>query len=127
MRDSGAVPAIMAGNVQEPDRASSDTSTTAPATNKPKHEFPKSQVGKLWDAFGNPEEPINVLPGATYNPTSEKPKDATLTESVKSISLKDFTTFYKAPCARDSLLVGMGAGFGIGGIRGILGGKQLSS
>lgn len=87
------------------------------ATPKPKHEFPKSQVGKLWDAFGNPEEPINLMaPNA-------KQKDVSLTEAVKSISLNDFFSFYKAPCARESLLTGLGAGFGIGGIRGILGGE----
>ncbi|KAL1967580.1 hypothetical protein VTN77DRAFT_3095 [Rasamsonia byssochlamydoides] len=115
----------MAGDIRNADQAPSDSST-ANSTNqpikKPKHEFPKSQVGKLWEAFGNPEEPINILPGATYNPTREPQKDISLTESIKSITLKDFTTFYKAPCARDSLLVGLGAGFGAGGIRGILGG-----
>lgn len=118
----------MAGDTREPDRASSDQSTansTDQPTKKPKHEFPKTQVGKLWEAFGNPEEPVNILPTANYNPTSEKPKEITFTESLKSISLKDFTTFYKAPCARDSLLVGLGAGFGVGGLRGVLGGKCL--
>jgi cytochrome c oxidase assembly protein subunit 20 len=89
---------------------------------KPKHEFPKSQVGKLWDAFGNPEESANVLatgPGSSGRDSS----DVTVTDAMKSMSLKDATTFYKKPCARDSLLLGIGAGFGIGGVRGVLGGN----
>jgi cytochrome c oxidase assembly protein subunit 20 len=92
-------------------------------TNKPKHEFPKSQVGKLWEAFGNPEEPINVHPGAKYSPSHEKPKEVSLSESLKSVSLSDFSTFHQKPCARDSLMIGLGTGFGIGGVRGIVGGE----
>ncbi|PLB53092.1 cytochrome oxidase biogenesis protein, Cox20 subunit [Aspergillus steynii IBT 23096] len=86
---------------------------------KPKYEA-KSQVGKLWDAFGNPEEPVNMLPG----PGSKGGKDVTVTDAMKSMSLKEATSFYKAPCARDSLLLGIGAGFGIGGVRGVLGGMR---
>lgn len=88
---------------------------------KPKYEA-KSQVGKLWDAFGNPEEPVNMLPGAGSK--GEKNSDVTVTDAMKSMSLKDATSFYKAPCARDSLLLGIGAGFGVGGVRGVLGGKR---
>ncbi|KAI9929219.1 hypothetical protein MW887_001627 [Aspergillus wentii] len=84
---------------------------------KPKHELPKSQVGKLWDAFGGPEERANALP--TYNRTAKNSNEPSVTEAMKSISLKDATSFYKAPCARDSLLLGIGAGFGIGGVRGL--------
>lgn len=105
------------------DKRSEDSATSQNFANKPKHEFPKTQVGKLWEAFGNPDQPINVHPGASYGPTRQKPKDITVTESLKSISLQDLTTFHKTPCARDSLLVGLGAGFGIGGIRGVVGGE----
>jgi cytochrome c oxidase assembly protein subunit 20 len=115
-------PVIMAEDTREPDQTSSDT-TTSPK--KPKHEFPKTQVGKLWEAFGNPEEPVNVLPGSTYSPNREKAKDITFAESMKTLSMKDFATFYQKPCARDSLLVGLGAGFGIGGVRGLVGGKTI--
>lgn len=91
--------------------------------NLSRQEPPKSQVGKLWDAFGNPEAPVNVHPGANYNPRHEKPKDVTVSESLKSISLSEFSTFHKKPCARDSLMIGLGTGFGIGGVRGIVGGE----
>ncbi|RAK91992.1 cytochrome oxidase biogenesis protein, Cox20 subunit [Aspergillus costaricaensis CBS 115574] len=90
---------------------------------KPKHEFPKSQVGKLWDAFGNPEEPVNMLPTATTK-TGQKAKDITVTEAMKTMSLENATSFHKAPCARDSLLLGIGAGFGVGGVRGVVGGLR---
>ncbi|GKZ39872.1 hypothetical protein AbraIFM66950_001448 [Aspergillus brasiliensis] len=90
---------------------------------KPKHEFPKSQVGKLWDAFGNPEEPVNMLPTATTK-SGQKAKDITVTEAMKTMSLENAMTFHKAPCARDSLLLGIGAGFGVGGIRGVVGGLR---
>lgn len=115
----------MAGDTRDSDPPASDKQTDdktksqdpfAP-TKKPKHEFPKSQVGKLWEAFGNPEEPINLMaPNA-------KQKDVSLTEVIKSISWDDFTSFYKAPCARESLLTGLGTGFCVGGIRAVLGGE----
>lgn len=115
----------MAADTREPE----DSQTNSPPIDsfeprrKPKYDTPKSQTAKLWDAFGNPEEPINMLPGANYNSAGGKPREATMLDAIKTISLSDFTTFYKTPCARDSLLVGMGAGFGIGGIRGVLGGR----
>ena len=106
------------------DTQGGDAASMKSPTNKPKHELPQTQVGKLWEAFGNPDERINVHPGASYNPThTPKPKDITISESLKTIKLEDFSTFHKKPCARDSLLLGLGAGFGIGGIRGIVGGK----
>ncbi|EEH49018.1 uncharacterized protein PADG_05097 [Paracoccidioides brasiliensis Pb18] len=87
---------------------------------KPKHEFPKSQVGKLWEEFGNPKEPINLIPGA-YN-SGGKPKDVSFTDTFKSLSLDNILSFYKVPCARDSLLVGIGAGFGAGSLKAVYGG-----
>ncbi|KUL86522.1 hypothetical protein ZTR_04180 [Talaromyces verruculosus] len=107
------------------DTQGGDAASIKSPTNKPKHELPQTQVGKLWEAFGNPDERINVHPGASYNPThTPKPKDISISESLKTIKLEDFSTFHKKPCARDSLLLGLGAGFGIGGIRGIVGGMS---
>lgn len=116
----------MAADTREPEAPPTDSPSadSLQPRKKPKYDTPKSQAGKLWDAFGNPEEPINLLPGANYNSAGGKPREATLTDAFKTLSLNDFTTFYKTPCARDSLLVGMGAGFGIGGVRGILGGRN---
>ncbi|KAJ5751629.1 hypothetical protein N7520_008546 [Penicillium odoratum] len=91
---------------------------------KPKHDFPQSQVGKLWDAFGNPEEPVNMLANASYKPRGKNPKDVSYSEVVGDVSMSEISSFYKAPCARESLLTGIGAGFGIGGIRGVFGGMR---
>ena len=49
-----------------------------------------------------------------------------MSDAMKSLSLKDASTFYKMPCARDSLMLGIGAGFGVGGVRGVLGGMFSS-
>lgn len=95
------------------------------SSRRSKYEPSKSQAGKLWDAFGNPEHQANSLPGAVSSASSKDsndPKDATVTGALKSLSAKDLTSFYKAPCARNALMLGIGAAFGIGGIRGVLGG-----
>lgn len=63
-----------------------------------------------------------MLPGTVSNNKGKDSKDATVTDAMKSISTKDLTSFYKAPCARDSLMLGIGAAFGVGGVRGVLGG-----
>lgn len=94
---------------------------------KPKHDFPQSQVGKLWDAFGNPEEPVNALANATYKPRGKDPKDVSYSEVVGTISVSEISSFYKVPCARESLLTGIGAGFGIGGTRAVFGGMCIHS
>ncbi|KAJ5499644.1 Cytochrome oxidase biogenesis protein Cox20 subunit [Penicillium expansum] len=69
---------------------------------KPKYNPSQSQTGKLWDAFGNPEEPANALAKATYKPRAR---------------------ILRIPCARESLLTGIGVGFGVGGLRGVLKGR----
>lgn len=110
-------------SVQEPgSHLPASTPSTDPT--KPKHEFPQSQVGKLWDAFGNPEEPLNALANASYKPPGKRAQDVPYSEVIGSFSASDLSTFHKAPCARESLLTGIGAGFGIGGIRGVFGGMR---
>lgn len=97
-------------------------STPSTDPKKPKHEFPKSQVGKLWDAFGDPEDRVNVLANASYKPRGKDANDVSYSEVVGNMSMSEISSFYKAPCARESLLTGIGAGFGIGGVRGLFGG-----
>ncbi|KAI9316996.1 hypothetical protein BX666DRAFT_2027070 [Dichotomocladium elegans] len=48
------------------------------------------------------------------NNHNEKP---TVTDAFKTIKLEDFKDVGKIPCARNSLLYGMGAGLGLGSIR----------
>lgn len=95
------------------------------SSQRPKYEPAKSQTDKLWDAFGKPEDQVNTLPGKVSSNTIKEGKDTndvTVTDTLKSLSSKDLTTFYKLPCARNALMLGIGAAFGVGGIRGVLGG-----
>lgn len=99
-------------NLQSPDSLAN--------SQKPKYEPSQSQAGKLWDAFGNPEEPANALAQATYKPRGPNPKDVSYSEIIGSVSLSEMSTIHKRPCARESLMTGIGVGFGIGGLRGVL-------
>ncbi|KAL4931233.1 uncharacterized protein BDV17DRAFT_289215 [Aspergillus undulatus] len=97
-----------------------DESSELPSKPKPEYKRSQSQAGKLWEAFGDPEQQANMLPNAS----GHKANDMSITEAMKSLSMKNATTFYKTTCARDSLLYGIGAGFGLGGVRGVLGGMR---
>ena len=94
----------------------------------PKHDFPKTQAGKMWDALGNPDEPINTMPGGMVNTAGGRPAAVTWRDAFKfsKFSKRDLD-FYRTQCARDSLLVGIGAGGGIGGLRIILKGRPASN
>lgn len=116
----------MAADSRDPDIPTtvSPGGTESPPSSQENPKYsPKSQTGKLWNEFGNPEQPVNMMPGGTYNSAGGKPKEVTLGDTVRSLSVKDIGSFYKTPCARDSLLIGIGTGFGVGGIRAILGGR----
>ncbi|KAG5297339.1 DUF3767 superfamily domain-containing protein [Histoplasma ohiense] len=112
-------------DTQSPKNDTSSVPQQFAPTKKPKHEFPKSQVGKLWEEFGNPEKPINLIPGA-YDSAGGKPKDVSFTDAFKGMSLDGLLSFYKIPCARDSLLVGIGTGFGAGSLKAVLGGLRAA-
>ncbi|KAJ5211830.1 uncharacterized protein N7498_003476 [Penicillium cinerascens] len=111
------------GSSQEP---GSHLPASIPNTDpkKPRHDFPQSQVGKLWDAFGDPENRVNALANATYKPRGKDPKDVSYSDVVGTVSVSEISSFHKAPCARESLLTGIGLGFGAGGIRGVFGGMR---
>ncbi|KAJ5888487.1 hypothetical protein N7495_008528 [Penicillium taxi] len=104
-------------------------STPSADPKKPKHEFPQSQVGKLWDAFGNPESQANILADATYKPRGKAAKDVSYSEVIGEVSLAELAKVHKQPCTRDALLTGIGAGFGVGGIRAVFatGGARVFS
>ncbi|KIV89702.1 hypothetical protein PV10_07083 [Exophiala mesophila] len=91
-----------------------------PRRPKPKYDFPQTQVGKLWDAFGNPDEPINTVPGGTYNSAGGKPKEVTWRDAFNFSYGPGGPAWYQTQCSRDSLLVGIGAGGAVGGSRFIL-------
>jgi cytochrome c oxidase assembly protein subunit 20 len=103
---------------------STHTHKASADSTRPKHEPSQSQTGKLWDAFGNPEEPANALAKATYKPPGKNPKDVSYSEVIGSVSLSEMSNIHKRPCARESLLTGIGVGFGVGGLRGVLKGTE---
>jgi cytochrome c oxidase assembly protein subunit 20 len=81
----------------------------------------------MWEAFGNPKEPINTMPGGTYNSAGGKPAEPTFWNALTTLDLfnrEGKPAFYQTSCARDSLMVGIGAGGAIGGIRFIVKGKS---
>ncbi|KAJ5551147.1 Cytochrome oxidase biogenesis protein Cox20 subunit [Penicillium sp. DV-2018c] len=116
----------MAEGSQDPSSlpgAGSDTQTPNGSPDSQKPKASQSQTGKLWDAFGNPEDPVNALAQATYKPRGKNPKDVSYSEIIGSVSLSEMSTVHKRPCARESLLTGIGVGFGVGGLRGVLKGR----
>lgn len=85
------------------------------------HSNSSVSVGKTYDTFDYPatKDNLNSLPGANAH---GPPASAGLIDALKSIKLEDFKEVHKKPCTREGFLTGIGAGFGIGGIRAILGG-----
>ena len=116
----------MADDIRKGDKSptvdnTEDGSIRRPRQRGPKHDFPKTQAGKMWDALGNPDEPINTMPGGMVNTAGGRPAAVTWRDAFRfsAFSKRDLD-FYRTQCARDSLLVGIGAGGGIGGLRVIL-------
>lgn len=77
--------------------------------------------------YGERPENADLLPGKAVNTAGGKIRDTTLIDAVKTIRLKDFKDVHKKPCARDAFLAGFSAGFGVGGIRAIIGSMSLIS
>jgi hypothetical protein len=119
----------MAEDTRKSDNAPSNEASvddeSTPRRKKSKHDFPKTQAGKMWEAFGNPAEPVNEMPGGTYNSAGGKPKEITW-KAIFDWKLSDARRFYRVPCARDALLVGVGGGAAVGGVTAIIGGKMAS-
>ena len=89
-----------------------------------------SSQDKLSDTSVTPVAPpnANALPaGAGLNTAGGKAQEAGIVDALRSIRPTEFTEVHKKPCARDALLTGIGGGFGVGGIRAILGGKFLAA
>lgn len=74
----------------------------------------------MWEMLGNPSDPANTLPGGTYNSAGGRPPEVTWRDAFNFKHEGQGYAWYQAPCARDALLVGMGAGGAVGGLRFIL-------
>ncbi len=83
---------------------------------------------KIYEVFNGPPKSANALPeGSGLNTAGAHTKAPTLSEAVKTVRLADFQQVYMYPCARESLLNGIGGGFGIGGLRFLFGGRTVDS
>jgi cytochrome c oxidase assembly protein subunit 20 len=94
------------------------------ATEPPEHvKIPN----KVYEVFHSPPQNANVLPeGSGQNTAGGRERPPALTDAVKTIKLEDFKKVHMYPCVRESLLMGIGSGFGIGGIRALWGGMVFS-
>lgn len=123
----GTPPTSDASPPPPPPAADADTTQRPIRRPRPKHDFPQSQAGKLWDAFGNPENAANTLPGGTYNSAGGKPPPVTWRDAFNFSYDSKGPAWYQVPCARDSLLVGIGGGGAVGGLSFILKGVCVAT
>jgi cytochrome c oxidase assembly protein subunit 20 len=70
-----------------------------------------------------PPQNANLLAGGTENTAGGQTKDIGLGDAFEAIKLEEFTEIHKKPCVRDALMVGIGSGFGVGGVRALVGGR----
>lgn len=103
-----------------------DASSKAPESSK---SMKSPSQGTAHEPYAVPVAPpnANALPGgAGLNTAGGRMKEASYSDALRSIRISDFQEVHKKPCARDALLTGIGGGFGIGGVRAILGGTFTS-
>ncbi|KAI9840117.1 MAG: hypothetical protein M1838_004212 [Thelocarpon superellum] len=100
----------MAGDVRDPPSSGSSTSSTT-----------LTQDQKRYETFAAPSKSANALPGGTENTAGGRQEDLSLSTVAKTIKLEDFKRVHRQPCVRDALLLGISGGFGLGGIRAVLG------
>lgn len=71
-----------------------------------------------------PPENANMLPGGTQHTAGGKEPEYSISSAFDGkLKWSDFTELPKKPCVRDSFMTGIGAGFAMGGVRAIFGGK----
>lgn len=90
----------------------------------------KAFTGAQWQdgkAQGyQPPQNANLMAGGTENTAGGQTKEIGLGDAIEAIKLEDFTVIHKKPCVRDALMVGIGAGFGVGGVRALVSRKGSS-
>jgi cytochrome c oxidase assembly protein subunit 20 len=111
----------MAGDTRDP-------STPTPRGPPPGSTEPPEHVKtppKIYEVFNAPPPSANALPeGSGLNTAGAREKQPTLTEGIKTVRLQDFKQVHMYPCVRESLLMGIGSAFGVGGVRALWGGKE---
>ncbi|EKD17670.1 hypothetical protein MBM_04039 [Drepanopeziza brunnea f. sp. 'multigermtubi' MB_m1] len=103
-----------------------DTRETHP-TPTPRGPPPESSEGpnKVYEVFNTPPASANALPeGSGQNTAGRHEQAPTLTSALKTVRLGDFKQVHMYPCVRESLLMGIGGAFGVGGVRAVWGGER---
>ncbi|SLM36533.1 Cox20/FAM36A [Lasallia pustulata] len=115
----------MAGDIRD----NAPPPSVRPPKTPPESSNERPYQGKIYERFHVPATPenANVIPGGTTNTAGGRPEEAGLIEAVKTVRVQELTEVHKKPCVRDSFLTGMGASFGVGGLRAILGASVWTS
>ncbi|KZF24566.1 hypothetical protein L228DRAFT_237483 [Xylona heveae TC161] len=99
-----------------------DTAASQPPSGHPADQAAASTHDqKVYETFNLPPESANILPGGSVNTAGGTSPEAGFMEAAKTIQISDFQNVHKQPCVRDSLLTGIASGFGLGGVRAVLG------
>ena len=109
----------MAADTREdasPKRPESSKPTTGPSKGTA-HEPKAVSVAPSLNTDANTYAAVGSL-----NTAGGRRKEASYSDALRSIKFSDFQEVHTKPCVRDAFLTGIGSGFGIGGVRAVLGG-----
>lgn len=100
-----------------------DSSTPPPRGSPPGATEPPDHVKntKVYEVFNGPPNANSLPEGSGQNTAGSHQEAPSLGEAVKTVRLGDFQQVYLYPCVRESLLTGIGAGFGMGAVRAVWG------
>ncbi|CCU76981.1 hypothetical protein BGHDH14_bgh04672 [Blumeria hordei DH14] len=83
-----------------------------------------ASTDKTYETFNTPPPSANSLPEGSGQNTAGaigRHEVPGLSEALSTVRLQDFKQVHMYPCVKDSLLLGIGGAFGMGGIRAIFG------
>ncbi|KAK0101742.1 hypothetical protein ONS95_006895 [Cadophora gregata] len=123
----------MAGDTR--DTSSSSSPSQTPPLPPPSATSPPPQITssspKTYEVFNSPQSPskplagpvsANALPeGSGQNTAGGQKEVPTLVSAIKTVRIQDFKQVHMYPCVRESLLLGIGGAFGMGGVRALWG------
>lgn len=115
----------MADDTRQPPEDLSKAALTVHPEHKP---FSGSQWKAPEAQPYKPPENANLLAGGTQNTAGGKIPEISITNAFEGgLKWSDFTDLPKKPCVRDALLLGITAGFAIGGLRGVFRGEIMTT
>ena len=118
----------MAGDIRDPQPSTVAQSSTLPVDSKTSSSQwpalnPTSSRPSSSNTISSPPASANLIPGGATNTAGGSPREVSFLDALRSIRLAEMKEVHKKPCARDAYLVGIAGGFGVGGIRAVLGGQ----